>query len=101
MQLFVEPTSPEWHLSRQQAPERCVYCFLACTVPEARSRGVGAALFARSTTWAREAGYEHCAAHYLTASRATPFWRGLGFRPISHWLSRAVDERVIWAHGRD
>jgi GNAT superfamily N-acetyltransferase len=101
MQLFVEPTSPEWHLAKQQAPERCVYCFLACTAPEARSRGVGAALFARSMTWAREAGYERCAAHYLTASRAAPFWRDLGFRPISQWLCRVVDERAIWAHGRD
>jgi GNAT superfamily N-acetyltransferase len=101
MQLFVEPTSPEWHLAKQQAPDRSVYLFLACTAPDARSGGIGAALLARGMSWAREAGYERCAVHYLTASRAAPFWRGLGFQPISQWLSRVVDERAIWAHGRD
>jgi len=61
--------------------------------------GVGAALFARTMAWAREAGYDDCMVHFLTASRAAPFWRGLGFQPVSEWMRRLVDERAIWAHG--
>ena len=98
-QLFIEPGSPHWHVSALQAPDDGVCLFLACTMPEMRSSGVGAALFAHTMGWAREAGYERCVARYVTASRAAGLWRGLGFRPVSHWLSRVIDERVIWAHG--
>jgi GNAT superfamily N-acetyltransferase len=100
MQIFEEPTSAHWHQSLMQSPERGLYLFLACTVREARSTGVGAALFAHSMAWAREAGYERCAAHYLTASRAAAFWRGRGFQTISHWMSRVIDDRAVWARGR-
>jgi GNAT superfamily N-acetyltransferase len=99
MQAFVEPTSPHWFISPLRSPERCVYLFLACTVPDARSSGIGAALFQQTMVWAQEAGYERCALHCMTASRAAAFWRGLGFRPISHWLCRVVDERITWAKG--
>jgi GNAT superfamily N-acetyltransferase len=100
LQLFVEPTSPHWHQSPLETPQRTVYLFIVCTVPEARSTGVGEAFFLRTMAWAREAGYDSCLAHYLTSSRAAPFWRGLGFQPVSYWLSRCVDERVIWANGQ-
>jgi GNAT superfamily N-acetyltransferase len=100
LQLFVEPTSTHWDQSPLATPQRTVYLFIACTAPEARSTGVGAAFVDRTLAWAREAGYDHCTAHYLTSSRANPFWRGLGFQPVSYWLFRAVDERVIWANGR-
>ena len=100
LQLFVEPTSPHWHQSPLETPPRALYLFIVCTVPEARGTGVGAAFVGRTMAWAREAGYDFCLAHYLTASRAAPFWRGLGFQPVSHWMSRSVDERVIWANGR-
>lgn len=99
MLMFEEPTSPHWHQSPLQTPDKSPYLFLACTVPEARSTGVGAALFCRAMVWAREAGYERCAVHYLTSSRAASFWRGLGFQPVSHWMVRQIDERVIWANG--
>jgi GNAT superfamily N-acetyltransferase len=97
MHIFVEPDSPQWHLAKLQAPERCVYLFLACTDPAFRSAGVGAALFAQGMEWARDAGYERCAVHYLTASRAARFWRGLGFRPVSLWLRRSIDDRMLWS----
>lgn len=97
MQLFVEPDSPHYHIGPLQAVERSVYLFLACTRAEARSQGIGAALFAHAMLWAGEAGYTHCLAHHLTASRAARFWRGLGFQPVSHWIRRFVDDRAIWA----
>jgi GNAT superfamily N-acetyltransferase len=101
MQLFVEPKSPHWDLSALETPDRSIYLHFAYTASDARSAGIGAALVRRTLAWARETGYDYCAAHYVTASRAAAFWRGLGFRPISRWLSRVVDERAIWAHGRD
>lgn len=100
LQMFVEPTSPLWDVSAMQAPERSVYLYVAITLPEARGSGIGAAFFRRSMAWAREAGYDRCTAHYLTASRAAGFWRGLGFQPVSHWLVRAIDERAVWANGK-
>jgi len=101
MHILMEPTSPHWFVSPLQTPERSVYLFLACTTPHIRSSGIGAALLARTMAWARDAGYERCAAHYMTASRAADFWRGQGFQPVSHWLFRVIDDRVTWANGRN
>ena len=94
MQIFVEPHSPHWHQPALETPPRALYLSLACTAPEARSLGVGAALSAHTMAWARETGYDCCMAHYLTASRAASFWQGLGFRPVSYWLNRTIDERT-------
>jgi GNAT superfamily N-acetyltransferase len=99
MQLLVEPHSAHWHEPKLETPGRSLYLFLASTAPEARGTGVGAALTAHTMAWAREAGYERCTAHFLTASRAAGFWQGLGFRPMTHWLSRTIDERTTWARG--
>jgi GNAT superfamily N-acetyltransferase len=100
MHVFTEPASAHWNVSTLQSPPHSVYLFLASTMPEERSRGVGAALLAHTMAWAREVGYARCAAHYVTATRAAAFWRGLGFRAASHWLSRSIDERAIWARGQ-
>jgi GNAT superfamily N-acetyltransferase len=100
LQMFEEPTSSHWHQAPLATPRRAVYLHIACTAPEARSTGIGAAFVEQTLAWAREAGYDHCTAHYLTTSRAKPFWRGLGFRPVSYSMFRAVDERAIWASGR-
>ena len=70
-------------------------------MPEARGTGLGAALYRRSMAWARDAGSERCSVHYFNASRASSFWRGLGFQPASRWMVRTVDERAVWAHGRN
>ena len=100
MQIFTEPGSTHWNVSTLQSPERCVYLYLACTLAEARGAGIGDALFRQTMAWARDAGYERCAVHFVTQSRAAAFWRGLGFRPASHWMTRHIDERATWAHGR-
>jgi hypothetical protein len=36
---------------------------------------------------------------FMTASRADPFWRTFGFRPVSYLLRRVADDRVAWVHG--
>ncbi len=100
LHLFQEPTSPKWYRLPLETPERAVYLQFAATAPKARGTGVGAALLDRSLAWARQAGYDTCMAHYQTASRAALFWCGRGFRPVSYELTRIVDERATWAHGR-
>lgn len=100
LQLLEEPRSPHWQQSRLETLPRAVYLFIAYTVPEARGAGIGAALLHHTLAWAREAGYDYCMAHYHTASRASRFWRSLGFQPVSYWLSRSVDERATWTTGR-
>ncbi len=100
LQLFDEPTSPHWHEPPLATPARSVYLHIAYTVPEARSTGIGEALLNHTLAWAREAGYDYCTALWVTASRAAPFWRRLGFQPVSYRLCRIVDERAIWANGR-
>jgi hypothetical protein len=60
---------------------------------------VGAALFARTMEWAREMGYDDCTVNYFTASRAARFWQGVGFRPVTYWMRRILDDRIAWARG--
>jgi GNAT superfamily N-acetyltransferase len=99
LQVFEEPHSCHWHQSKLQSPSQALYLHLACTAANARSTGVGAALFARTMEWAREAGYASCMVHYFTSSRASAFWQSLGFQAVSYWIKRTVDERAIWARG--
>jgi GNAT superfamily N-acetyltransferase len=96
LQILEEPTSPQWHQPPVQSPLRAVYIDWAWTAPDMRSRGVGAELFSHAMAWAREAGYTSCLVDFMTGSRAAPFWRNLGFRPVSYLLRRVVDERVAW-----
>ena len=100
LQMFEEPSSTQWHQSRLQTPPCALYLYIAYTVADARSTGVGAALLDHTMAWARASGYDHCMAHWATASRAAAFWRGRGFRPVSYWLYRTVDERAPWADGQ-
>jgi GNAT superfamily N-acetyltransferase len=97
--VFIEPTSPNWHQPKIESTRNGVYLFLASTLPEARGTGVGAALFAHAMAWAREAGYDDCTVNYFTASRAARFWQGVGFRPVTYWMRRILDDRIAWARG--
>jgi GNAT superfamily N-acetyltransferase len=95
LQVFLLPESSDWRLPPMVVPEGSAYLFLACTDPVARSGRVGAALTARTMAWLREAGYDHCFLHFLSASRAAGFWQGNGFRPVLHELYRTLDERSV------
>lgn len=99
VQVFEEPHSPQWHQAALTTPPRALYMFFACTAPDARGKGVGATFVRHTMAWAREAGYDSCLLHYLSASRAAAFWAELGFRPIAEWRHRSVDDRAIWASG--
>jgi GNAT superfamily N-acetyltransferase len=97
LQTFLPPGSSDWFLQPLESFERCIYLFLASTASGARSTGVGAALLAATMEWARAEGYTWCALHYLTASRANPFWQSHGFRPVRYRLARQIDERIPWS----
>lgn len=92
--------APDW-LSPLLVPEGAVYLPHGYTAPDGRGTGVGTALLAAGLAWAREAGYTHCLLHFLSANvLGARFWLGHSFRPVEHRLSRHVDERIAWAHGR-
>jgi GNAT superfamily N-acetyltransferase len=91
----VGPASEHWAQTPMQTPERSVYLQFAYTVPEARGAGLGAALVARGLGWAAEAGYGVCLVDWVTASRAAIFWQRNGFAPLTYWLRRSIDGRVV------
>jgi GNAT superfamily N-acetyltransferase len=97
--LFLAPESPHWFVAPIETPERSVYLFMVYTAAEERGAGVSTALLDHTMSWAHELGYDHCLLHYLSATPASGFWRGQGFRPTHHWLCRIVDERAVWARG--
>lgn len=89
-------------VGRPTTPDQCIAIEHVFTDAEARGSGVGTALLRHGIAWAREAGYDRCSVDWepsnLLGSR---FWNGNGFRPISYWLTRRLDERIAWTHGRE
>ena len=82
-------------------PARTVHLQHGYTVSEERGSGVASALLDHAMGWARDAGYERCTVNWMAANLlGARFWQRSGFRPISYMLSRQVDERIAWAHGR-
>jgi GNAT superfamily N-acetyltransferase len=72
-------------------PDRSIDVAQVETLPELRGRGVGRALFAYVTHWAREQGYEALTADWRTVNLlSSRFWTHRGFRPVFHRLSRVV-----------
>lgn len=96
MQTFHQQTFAE--LAR---PDRSIYLFQGVTDPGGRGAGVGTAILRRSMEWARDAGYERCTLHFLSANiPGARFWLGSGFTPLTHTLVRRIDERIAWANGQ-
>ena len=89
MQVFA-PTPEGW----MNLPERSIAVEHAYTEEEERGSGVGMALLRHGLAWAREAGFERCVVDWETPNLlASRFWQRTGFRPLSFWLCRRVDER--------
>ncbi len=82
-------------------PERCVFIFDAWTASEERGRGLGSALLGATLARARGRGAEWCQLNYLSANLpGARFWLDRGFRPLTLFLQRRLDERIAWASGR-
>lgn len=76
----------------------CALLELAATRPEARGRGIGLALTARSLAEAHAEGFTTCLIDWRTTNReARRFWLGVGFEPVAYRLVRNLDPRIAWA----
>ncbi|MET9555332.1 GNAT family N-acetyltransferase [Streptomyces sp. NPDC006645] len=71
---------------------------IAVVTAPARSKGVGRALLSGVVDWAARHGYETCGTEWTSANLVgDAFWRGHGFAPVGHTLTRRIDTRVSWA----
>ena len=90
MQVFA-PAPGGW----MNLPERSIALEHAYTEEEERGSGLGTALLRHGLSWARETGFERCVVDWETPNLlASRFWQHAGFRPLSFWLCRRIDERV-------
>jgi GNAT superfamily N-acetyltransferase len=89
---------PQDMINEMQQPDLpSIYLFQGYTETDDRGGGVGTALLSHTMAWARDAGYERCALHFMSANLAgARFWQGHGFRPIEYRMHRHVDERIAW-----
>ncbi len=98
LQNFMAPL----FVSPMLVPGHMVYLFHGVVEAEARGSGIGTALLAHSMAWARAQGHVHCALHFGSPNlSAASFWPRQGFVAVEHTLSRHVDERIVWASGRE
>ncbi len=82
------------------APERCLYIFDAWAAPTERGRGLGSALLGAVLARGRDCGAAWCQLYFLSANLpGARFWLSSGFRPLTLFLQRRVDERIAWARG--
>ncbi|MEU8516939.1 GNAT family N-acetyltransferase [Kitasatospora sp. NPDC048722] len=74
---------------------------IASVAASARSRGLGTALLAGVSDWAARCGFANVSAGWSSANPVSDsFWRGRGFTPAGHKLTRLIDARVAWADSR-
>jgi GNAT superfamily N-acetyltransferase len=89
---------PASFVSQALRDDATVYLFQGVVSERARGGGVGAALLQHALAWMRRDGVTRCALHFLSANPSgQPFWTGHGFRPVEHFLSRAIDARMAWS----
>ncbi len=119
-ELLADPSTPIW-LARRNGrlvgtqlympaelssanllvPDRCVQLTVASTREEERGRGINQALTAHGLAWAYSAGYTCCETDWrVTNLLSSRFWPRQGFRPTAYRLSRRIDDRIAWAHGK-
>ncbi len=77
-------------------PDGAAYIAATAVLPDARGRGVGAALADGAFRWARDHGHSAASLHFATANAtSTSFWTGLGFTPVMAHLRRRLDDRIL------
>ncbi|HEX5839077.1 MAG TPA: GNAT family N-acetyltransferase [Anaerolineales bacterium] len=79
------------------APPKTVYLSVAATKPEARGRGVGAALSWHGLDQARKQGYETCYSNWISPNLlASRFWPRFGFQDAAYRLAKKVNPMIAW-----
>ncbi|MFI6692000.1 hypothetical protein ACIBLA_09565 [Streptomyces sp. NPDC050433] len=59
---------------------------------------MGTTLLVGVVSWSADHDFTTCGTEWSSASLVSDaFWRGHGFAPVGHKLSRLVDARVSWA----
>ena len=82
-------------------PANCAELPAASTNPDFRGKGVGRALANHCFTEMKNEGFDYIYADWHTPNQlASYFWPRLGFEPVMVRLSRQIDPRIAWAHGR-
>jgi GNAT superfamily N-acetyltransferase len=77
------------------AAPHVVRCDGAFVAPDARRRGIGAALLEAGLRWASESGFGLCAVDYESANReAGRFWPTVGCRAVLHSVARRIPDRA-------
>jgi GNAT superfamily N-acetyltransferase len=85
--LTLERESPAPRLCASGQP----YIGPTATHPDARRRGVGAALVSSALAWAYDNGYESVSLDFEPANPLSrPFWLGTGFRPVGYGVLRTL-----------
>lgn len=82
-------------------PERSLELPAASTNPDLRGRGVGRSMANHCFGELKNEGFEFVFTDWRTSNHlASYFWPRLGFKPVMVRMSRQIDPRIAWAHGR-
>lgn len=82
-------------------PENCIELPAASTNPELRGRGVGRSMANHCFNALKKEGFDFVFTDWRTSNHlASYFWPQLGFKPVMVRMSRQIDSRIAWAHGR-
>lgn len=82
-------------------PEKCIELPAASTNPDLRGRGVGRSMANHCFAELQKEGFDFIYTDWRTANHlAAYFWPRLGFEPLMVRMSRQIDPRIAWAHGR-
>ncbi|HSI66703.1 MAG TPA: GNAT family N-acetyltransferase [Planococcus sp. (in: firmicutes)] len=83
-------------------PENCWELRAASTNPELRGKGIGRALANYCFTELKNADIDYIFADWHTPNQLSSyFWPKLGFEPVMVRMSRHIDSRITWAHGKE
>jgi GNAT superfamily N-acetyltransferase len=83
-------------------PEACIELKVAGTREEERGKGIGRMLTQRGLAEARAEGYAYCLTDWVATNLlSSRFWPRQGFRPMVYRMMRTIDDRVLWANGKE
>ncbi|WKA58983.1 GNAT family N-acetyltransferase [Planococcus shenhongbingii] len=83
------------------APMNCVELPAASTNPDLRGKGVGKVMANYCFSELKKEGFDYIFADWHSPNHlASYFWPKLGFQPVMVRMSRQIDPRISWAHGR-